>query len=161
MGFKVSGSKSSIKCMNEYHASLMVSSTEMHCLCGWPMEEQYCAWRIPQKVTRLITIGSFLAYLWNGNLWQGQLLTKYICISREGEYLALGAEGCRKGSRGTKDHLIIDKAVLKDCKNRHTMLAMAWIDYMKTYDMVPHSWICECLELFGVAENVRTFFTIQ
>ena len=33
---------------------------------------------------------------------------------------------------------------------------MAWIDYKKAYDMVPHSWIIECLDLFGVAENVKS-----
>ena len=46
---------------------------------------------------------------------------------------------------------------LKDCKRRKTNLAMAWIDYKKAYDMVPHSWIIECLQLFGIAENVRKF----
>ena len=34
--------------------------------------------------------------------------------------------------------------------------AMAWIDYKKAYDMVPYSWIKECLEMFGVAENIKT-----
>ena len=34
---------------------------------------------------------------------------------------------------------------------------MAWIDYRKAYDMMPHSWIEECLEMFGVAINVRQF----
>ena len=34
---------------------------------------------------------------------------------------------------------------------------MAWIDYRKAYDMVPHNWIGECLELFGIAVNVRQF----
>ena len=33
---------------------------------------------------------------------------------------------------------------------------MAWIDYKKTYDMVPHSWIMECLDLFRVAENIKS-----
>ena len=33
---------------------------------------------------------------------------------------------------------------------------MTWIDYKKAYDMVPHSWIRECLDLFGVAENIKT-----
>ena len=33
---------------------------------------------------------------------------------------------------------------------------MAWIDYKKAYDMVPHSWIIECLDLFGVAENIKS-----
>ena len=33
---------------------------------------------------------------------------------------------------------------------------MAWIDYKKAYDMVPNSWIIECLGLFGVAENIKS-----
>ena len=32
-------------------------------------------------------------------------------------------------------------------------LAMARIDYKKTYDMVSHLWIKVWLELFGVSEN--------
>ena len=34
-------------------------------------------------------------------------------------------------------------------------LATAWIDYKKVYDMVPHLWMIECLDLFGVAENMK------
>ena len=33
---------------------------------------------------------------------------------------------------------------------------MTGIDSKKAYDMVSHSWIKEYLELFGVAENVKT-----
>ena len=33
---------------------------------------------------------------------------------------------------------------------------MAWIDCKKAYDMVPHSWIIECLDLSGVAENIKS-----
>ena len=33
---------------------------------------------------------------------------------------------------------------------------MDWIDYKKAYDMVPHLWIIECLDLFGVAENIKS-----
>ena len=64
-------------------------------------------------------------------------------------------EGCKKGSRGTNDSLYIDGAVIKEVKSRKKNLAMAWIDYKKTY-MVPHSWIIECLALFGVAENIKS-----
>ena len=32
---------------------------------------------------------------------------------------------------------------------------MAWIDYRKAYDFILHSWIKECMELMGIAENVR------
>ena len=66
-------------------------------------------------------------------------------------------KGCRRKSRGTKDQLLIDKAVLKDCRKRRTNLAMAWIDYRKAYDFVPHSWIIECLDMLGIAENIRKF----
>ena len=65
--------------------------------------------------------------------------------------------GCRRKSRGTKDQLLIHKAVLKDCRKRRTNLAMAWIDYGKAYDFVTHSWILECLDMFGIAENIRKF----
>ena len=66
-------------------------------------------------------------------------------------------KGCRRESRGTKDQLLIDKTVLKDCRKRHNNLSMAWIDYRKAYDLVPHSWVNECMEMFGIAENLRTF----
>ena len=65
-------------------------------------------------------------------------------------------KGSRKGSRGTNDLLYIDRAVIKEVKSRNKNLAMAWIDYKKADDMVPHSWITECLDLFGVAENNRS-----
>ena len=32
---------------------------------------------------------------------------------------------------------------------------MAWIDYRKAYDMISHSWITECLEMFGNTKNVE------
>ena len=31
---------------------------------------------------------------------------------------------------------------------------MAWTDYHKAYDMVPHSWIVECLEMLGIATKM-------
>ena len=37
-------------------------------------------------------------------------------------------KGCRKGSRGTKDLLYIDRAVIKEVRSRNKNLAMAWID---------------------------------
>ncbi|XP_037787453.1 uncharacterized protein LOC119583012 [Penaeus monodon] len=68
-------------------------------------------------------------------------------------------KGCRKGSRGTKDQLLIDKMIVKNCKIRLTSLDVAWIDYRKAYDMVPHSWIEKCMNMFGVAVNVRSFIS--
>ena len=68
-------------------------------------------------------------------------------------------KGCRKGSRGTKDQLLIDKMIVKNCKKRLASLVVAWIDYRKAYDMVPHSWIEKCMNMFGVAVNVRSFIS--
>ena len=64
-------------------------------------------------------------------------------------------KGCRKNSRGTKDQLLIDKAITKDARSKGRCLNMAWVDYKKAYDMVPHSWILEVTEMMGVADNVR------
>ena len=63
---------------------------------------------------------------------------------------------CRKGSRGTNDLLYIDRAVIKEVKSRNKNLAVAWIDYKKAYDMVPHSWTIKCLDFWGVAENIKS-----
>ena len=51
----------------------------------------------------------------------------------------------KKKSRVTNYQLLIDKTILRDCRKRHINLRMAWIDYKKAYDMVPHSWILEAL----------------
>ena len=64
-------------------------------------------------------------------------------------------KGCRKKRRGTKDQLLIDKAIIRNCKRRKTGLAMGWVDYKKAFDMVPHSWILKCLDIFRVADNVK------
>ena len=66
-------------------------------------------------------------------------------------------KGCERSNRGTKDQVLLYKAVLRDCKRRSTNLAMAWIDYRKEHDMIPHNWISEYLEVFGVAENTKNF----
>ena len=98
---------------------------------------------------------SCLPLMWK--LMTGMLAEKmYSDLERE-SVLPSEQKGCRKGSRGTKDQLVIDKMVLRDCKQRHTNLFMAWIDYKKTYDMGSHSWISECLEMFAIANNVQDF----
>ena len=38
---------------------------------------------------------------------------------------------------------------------------MAWIDYKKANDMVQHSRIIECLDLFGVAKNIKKLWVIS
>ena len=45
--------------------------------------------------------------------------------------------------------------VLKEAKRRRKNFAMCCIDYRKASDMVPHSWIMECLTMFKIANNVQ------
>ena len=65
----------------------------------------------------------------------------------------------RDAEEDTKDHLMLDKVIMRDCKQWKTGLAMGWIYYQKAYDLVPHSWISKTLEMVGVAEGegVRKF----
>ena len=64
-------------------------------------------------------------------------------------------KGAHPEARGTKDQLPIDRTITEDSKKRRTNLAMAWIDYQKAYDSVPHSWILRCLKLYNVNEKVK------
>ena len=72
----------------------------------------------------------------------------------EREILPEEQKGCRKGSKGTNDLLYIDKQILREVKSKRKNIAMGWIDYRKAFDIVPHSWMLECLQMFKVAENV-------
>ena len=84
-----------------------------------------------------------------------KLLTDILAEQRE--QIPWEQRGCRKGSRGTNDQLLIDKMIVKDCKRRLISLVVAWIYFRKAYDVVPHNWIQKCMEVFGVAVNVRYF----
>ena len=53
--------------------------------------------------------------------------------------------------------MLIDKMVMMNSKRRKTNLSMAWIDYKKAFDTIPHSWLIECLEIYGAEENTIRF----
>ena len=66
-------------------------------------------------------------------------------------------KGCTKNSRGTHDSLFIDRMVMMEAKLNQKNLAVACIDYRKAYDLVPHSWLLDCVDMFVVAENINRF----
>ena len=90
-------------------------------------------------------------------LMTGVIADSVYKVLEESDILPTEQKGCRKMSRGTKDQLLTDKMILTDCKQRQKNLAMAWVDYKKAYDMVPHSWIIECLKMAQVSQNVTSF----
>ena len=66
-------------------------------------------------------------------------------------------KGCCKGSRGTAELLYIDQHILDESKTRRKYLAMAWFDYKKASDMVPHSWIINSRKMYKKSDEVINF----
>ena len=62
-------------------------------------------------------------------------------------------KGCCKGSRGTEKLLYIDQHILNENKTRRKNLAMVSIDNKKAYDMVPQSWIVNCLKMYKIKSS--------
>ena len=93
-----------------------------------------------------------LNLLWK--LLSGILSDKTYTFLETNKLLPDEQKGCRRKCQGTKDQLAIDRSVLRNCKRRKTNLSMAWVDFKKAYDMVPHSWIVESMRMLGVASNI-------
>ena len=92
-----------------------------------------------------------------GNYLTGIISEDMHCFMENENSLPEEQKDCRRKSRGTKDQLLINKKILKDCRKRKPNLAMEWMDYGRVYDFVRHSWILECLDMVGIADNVRRF----
>uniref|UniRef100_H2ZUK8 Reverse transcriptase domain-containing protein n=1 Tax=Latimeria chalumnae TaxID=7897 RepID=H2ZUK8_LATCH len=101
-----------------------------------------------RPITRLPTMHKVLTSIITERIYQ-QLITNNI--------LPLEQKGCRKGSYGCKDQLLINKMIMEDYKRRHKNLSMALIDYRKTFDIVPHSWILKTMEMYKLHPIVQTF----
>ena len=72
----------------------------------------------------------------------------------EGKGLLMDEQkGFRTKPRGTKDQLLFDNMVMRSCKRRLCGLGMARIDYRKTYDLIPHTWLLKCMNMFGIASK--------
>ena len=70
-------------------------------------------------------------------------------------------KGCKKGSYGCKDQLLIDKMILENCKSNSRNLSTAWIDYKKAFDSVPHDWIVKALEIFKISPEIVNFIKVS
>uniref|UniRef100_A0A8C6P0Q3 Reverse transcriptase domain-containing protein n=1 Tax=Nothobranchius furzeri TaxID=105023 RepID=A0A8C6P0Q3_NOTFU len=66
-------------------------------------------------------------------------------------------KGCKRGSYGSKDQLLINKMILEDSKGKKKNLSTAWIDYRKAFESVPHSWIMKVMELHRISPTLITF----
>ena len=66
-------------------------------------------------------------------------------------------KGCKRGSYGCKDQLLVNKMILEICHRKKRNLSTAWIDYKKAFDSVPHTWILESLETYNISPVIVNF----
>lgn len=76
----------------------------------------------------------------------------YAHLTRNG-ILAEEQKGCRRGSKGCKEQVLLDSVIVGSNRRLNT----AYIDYKKAFDSVPHSWILEALDIYGVAQQLSGF----
>ena len=71
-------------------------------------------------------------------------------------------KGCRRGSYGCKDQLLINRMIIEDHKSKHKNLSMAWINHRKAIKSVPHSLMLKVVDLFKISPaliNLLRIFT--
>jgi hypothetical protein len=83
-----------------------------------------------------------------------RLMQKYM---NDENLVPIEQKGCCRGTRRCKDQLLISKAILQECKCKKKNLCLAWIDYEKSFDRVPHSWIIKSLEIIGINTKIILF----
>lgn len=59
-------------------------------------------------------------------------------------------KGCIKESFGCKEQLVIDSIIMNHAAKKCRNLCMAYIDYKKAFDSVPHSWLLKVLKLYKI-----------
>ena len=70
-------------------------------------------------------------------------------------------KGCKRGSYGCKDQLLINEMLLENSRSSCKNLSNAWIDYRKAFGSIPHSWLLRVLELYKVSPTIINFLKIS
>jgi hypothetical protein len=83
--------------------------------------------------------------------------TKVEKFLTENQILTEQQKGCRKFSQGCKEQLIIDTIVCKQAQKKSRNISVAWIDYAKAYDSIPHSWLIEVLNIYKINDSIINF----
>lgn len=101
--------------------------------------------RAYRPITCLPTIYKILTGIITKHLWKH--VSKYNILARQ-------QNGCRKDAQGCKEILSIDHLITTLARKKMRNISVAWIDYKKAFDSVPHSWLLKVLKLYGVSENI-------
>ncbi|KAI5748289.1 hypothetical protein M8J77_023892 [Diaphorina citri] len=69
-------------------------------------------------------------------------------------------KGCARNTYGCKDHLLINNMITKNARLRKKGLSMAWIDYQKAFDSVPHTWLVKSMKINKVNKIIVNFLEV-
>ena len=78
----------------------------------------------------------------------------YDHLMKTNNLISLQQSGCRRDCYGVKDQLLLNKTVTENARRNGKNLFMAWIDYKKVFDSVPHSWIIEAMEIYKICPKI-------
>ena len=82
------------------------------------------------------------------------LSEKLTGLLAENDILPIEQRAMRRGHRGCLDALLVDGAITESHTVRRDNLSVAWIDFQKAYDRVPHRWIIRALSAIGAPERI-------
>ncbi|MCP4117746.1 MAG: hypothetical protein GY737_20585 [Desulfobacteraceae bacterium] len=94
-----------------------------------------------------------------------KILGEHVC---ENNVLPESQRSLRKGTWGTVHALLIDRTVVLDARRMRKPLSMAWIDFKKAFDSVPHDHLLQTLQAIrapgwicrGLKELMRYWKTV-
>ncbi|XP_055842673.1 uncharacterized protein LOC129909623 [Episyrphus balteatus] len=102
-----------------------------------------------RPITCLVTLYKAFTAIISNRIWQH-------CDSNG--IIPCEQKGCAKRSRGCKELITIDAIIAQNSVHNNRNLSVAYIDYQKAYDNVPHSYLIEALRIHGVDNKIVEFF---
>ena len=61
--------------------------------------------------------------------------------------------GGKQGIWGTTEQLRINNTIVNDAMQKRRNLITVWLDYKKTFDSIPHTWLIKALLLQNYPSN--------
>lgn len=130
----------------------------------------------PEKIPKFLTQGTTYMIFKKGDPTKPENYRPITCLSsaykiltstvghkvrihlKNNKLLAWEQNGCRRGGRGSKELLVVDNIITKQAKKKKKNISMAWIDYQKAFDSVPHTWLLDILKIYKVNPQVISLF---
>ena len=73
------------------------------------------------------------------------------------QLMQINQKGCKQGSMGCTDNLLMDIAILEDAQFNRKNITCVCVDVKKAFDSVSHKWLELCLEHHGLPTKLTAF----